>query len=316
MAEKPTLIEPHAATRPAKFQFGTTDLALLLMTLIWGLNFVVVKTTFLELDPFTFLTLRFLFASIFFLVVVYLVQKGFHIPRRAWVQVLLLGVVGTSLYQPLFMAGLSLSQASTSALILATTPAFVVLLNRIISRERFAARGWLGLLFSFSGLALIILSGGDFALHSRALWGDALVLTATICWSFYSVLSAPLLRRYSALSVAALSTIMGTVPLLFITAPAVAAQNWAQVTTSGWLGVLYSSVLAIGIAYILWNYGVKRIGSAHTAIYNNLTPVIATFGAAIFLGEPLTVFKIVGAVIIFAGLYLARTANIVMEPEG
>lgn len=316
MAEKSTRTEPRAAAQPARIQFGTTDLALVAMSLIWGFNFVVVKTTFLELSPFVFLALRFLFASIFFLVVVYLVQKGFHIPRRAWGKILVLGIVGTSLYQPLFMTGLSLSQASTSALILATTPAFVVFLNRIISRERFSARGWLGLLFSFTGLALIILSGADFVHDARALLGDGLVLAATVCWSFYSVLSAPLLKRYSALSVAALSTIMGTVPLLFITAPAVAAQNWSQVTTTGWLGVLYSSVFAIGIAYILWNYGVKRIGSAHTAIYNNLTPVIATFGAAIFLGEPLTVFKIVGAIVIFIGLYLARTANIVMEPEG
>ena len=99
-------------------------------------------------------------------------------------------------------------------------------------------------------------------------------------------------------------------------APAVAAQDWSQVTATGWLGLAYSSALAIVVAYILWNFGVQRIGSARTAIYNNLTPVIATFGAAIFLGEPLTLFKIVGAVIIFVGLYLARTANIVLEPEG
>jgi drug/metabolite transporter (DMT)-like permease len=79
---------------------------------------------------------------------------------------------------------------------------------------------------------------------------------------------------------------------------------------------VYSAGLAIVVAYILWNTGVKRIGSARTAIYNNLTPVIATFGAAIFLGEPLTIFKIVGAGIIFLGLYLARTANLVLEPEG
>lgn len=316
MTKNTTLSESELVQQPAKIQFGTTDLALVCMSLIWGLNFVVVKTTFLEITPFAFMALRFLTASILFLVVVYLIQKGFHIPRRVWGKILVLGIVGTTLYQPLFLTGLSLSQASNSALILASTPAFVILLNRILNHERFARRGWVGLALSFTGLTLIFLSGGDLALTSSALLGDALVLGATICWSFYSVLSAPLLKQHSSLSVAALSTIFGTIPLLFIAAPAVYAQNWADVSTVGWLGLVYSSAFAIVIAYILWNYGVKRIGSARTAIYNNLTPVIAAFGAAIFLGEPLTVFKIVGAIIIFLGLYLARTANIVLEPEG
>jgi drug/metabolite transporter (DMT)-like permease len=286
------------------------------MTFIWGLNFVVVKTTFLEISPLAFMALRFLTASILFLVVVRISQQGFHIPRAAWGRVALLGILGTTIYQPLFLVGLSLSQASNSALILATTPAFVVLLNRFLYNERFAMRGWIGLALSFSGLALIIFSGGGVALGGSALLGNAMILGATICWSLFSVLSAPLLKRYSSLSVAALSTIMGTVPLLFISAPAVASQNWSQVTLSGWLGLIYSAGLAIVVAYILWNTGVKRIGSARTAIYNNLTPVIATFGAAVFLGEPLTIFKIVGAAIIFIGLYLSRTANLIIEPEG
>lgn len=83
----------------------------------------------------------------------------------------------------------------------------------------------------------------------------------------------------------------------------------------GWSGLGYSAFFAIVIAYILWNLGVKRIGGARTAIYNNLTRVIATLGAAVFLDEPLTPVKLLGAVIIFAGLYFARTENIVLEPE-
>ncbi len=299
----------------SEISFGLTDLALLAMSLIWGLNFVVVKTTFLEITPFAFMALRFLTASVLFFLVVHVRRQGFGIPRHAWGKIALLGIIGTALYQPLFLTGLAYTQASNSALILASTPAFVVLLNRVLHHERFSVRGWIGLALSFSGLALIVLASGNFSSDSRAWLGDAMILGATVCWSLYSVLSAPLLKRYSSLSVAALATIFGTVPLLFITIPAVAAQNWTQVTWGGWLGLVYSASFAIVLAYILWNFGVKRIGSARTAIYNNLTPVVASFAAAIFLGEPLTLFKIVGAVVIFVGLYLARTAQVVMEPE-
>ncbi len=80
--------------------------------------------------------------------------------------------------------------------------------------------------------------------------------------------------------------------------------------------MLYSALFAIVIAYIIWNLGIQRIGGARTAIYSNLTPVIATLAATFFLNEQLTPLKIIGAVIIFVGLYLARTAHIVLEPEG
>lgn len=300
----------------SKIAFGVTDLALISMAFIWGMNFVVVKTTFAEIAPFAFMALRFLTASVLFLLVIQLRRQGFNIPRHAWGRVAIAGIIGTTLYQPLFLSGLALSQASNSALILASTPAFVVLLNRFLHKERFSTRGWLGLAFSFSGIGLIVLSSGNFALTPNAWLGDLLVLGATICWSLYAVFTAPLLKRYSSLSVAALATIFGTIPLLFISVPAVLDQNWAQVSVRGWLGLIYSASFAIVLAYILWNVGVQRIGSARTAIYNNLTPVLATFAAAIFLGEALTWFKILGALVIFVGLYLARTANVILEPEG
>jgi drug/metabolite transporter (DMT)-like permease len=70
------------------------------------------------------------------------------------------------------------------------------------------------------------------------------------------------------------------------------------------------------VAYLIWNRGLQRLGGARTAIYSNLTPVIATLAAALFLGETLTLEKIAGAVFIFVGLYLARTANVLVEAEG
>ena len=71
---------------------------------------------------------------------------------------------------------------------------------------------------------------------------------------------------------------------------------WLRCFTSNTvLGVLYSATFAIVVAYIIWNLGIQRIGGARTAFYSNLTPVIATLLATIFLGETLTVLKVVGA---------------------
>lgn len=297
-------------------RFAPIDAALIGMTFIWGFNFIVVKTTLAEISAPAFMAARFIIAGTLLFIIVRMRQGGFGIPRADWGKVALVGIVGTTIYQPLFLNGLALTKASNSALILACTPAFIVLLNRFLRGERFAARGWFGIALSFAGIGLIVLSGGDLLANSGALLGDALILAATVCWSVYSVLTAPLLRRFSSLSLTALSTLFGTVPLVMLSLPALAAQPWASVSPAGWSGLLYSAIFAIVIAYIIWNVGVQRIGGARTAIYNNLTPVIATLAAALFLNEPLTVLKVAGAIIIFVGLYLARTANILVEPEG
>ena len=319
MAEKSEIINAvPGATSEQKSQmaFGLTDLALLAMTLIWGMNFIIVKTTLLQISPVAFAALRFVLAAFLLFAIVRVRQGGFQIPRAAWRRVALAGVIGTTLYQLLFINGLALTEASNSALIVACTPAFIVLLNRVLGRERFPQRGWLGIGLSFFGITLVIISGGNFALDAQTLLGDGLVLCATFCWALYSVLSVPLLKRYSPLSFTALSTIFGAIPLFIIGLPALVNQDWASVSLGSWAGLAYSAIFAIVIAYIIWNAGVKRLGGARTAIYNNLTPVIATLGAALFLDEPLTPTKILGAGIIFIGLYLARTSKIIVEPEG
>lgn len=316
MQESKSTVKSEIRNQQSTISFGLIDTALVGMTLIWGFNFIVVKTTLNEISPFAFMAARFIIAGALLWLIVRWRQGGFGIPRADWRKVAMLGIVGTAIYQPLFLTGLSLTKASNSALILAATPAFIVLLNRFVRGERFMARGWIGIALSFTGITLIVFSGGTLELDARTLWGDGLILAATVCWSVYSVLSAPLLKRFSSLSLTALSTLFGTIPLVIFSLPALATQPWASVSGGGWSGLLYSAIFAIVIAYIIWNIGVQRIGGARTAIYNNLTPVIATLAAALFLNEPLTILKIAGAIIIFIGLYLARTANIVVEPEG
>ncbi len=316
MTDQDRQVKSEILNQKSKTQFGLTDLALLSMTLIWGLNFIVVKTALSELAPLAFLALRFSIASLFFFIAARLLSGGFQIPRREWGKVALIGIVGTTIYQPLFINGLALTKASNTSLILATTPAFIVLIQRIWHKERFAPRGWFGIGLSFVGIAVIVFSGGDVTLESAALLGDIFVLGGTLCWALYSVFAAPLLKTYSSLAFSALTTIFGTLPLLVLTAPAVANQNWGAVSIGSALGVLYSALFAIVVAYIIWNLGIQRIGGARTAIYSNLTPVIATVASTIFLNESLTLLKIIGALIIFSGLYFARTAKVLVEPEG
>lgn len=295
---------------PAPAKFGMIDLALLAMTVIWGVNAVIVKATYVQIPPLVFMAARFMVAGALLLAVLWGAEHNFRIARKDWLLLIAAGMVGTGFYQPLFLSGLALTTASNTSLLIATSPAFVALLNRLLGREILSVRGWAGIALTFAGVVLIIESGQGFSFAAQSLLGDLLILIGSFLWASYAVLAAPLMVRYSPLKVTALTTSIGATPLILLGLPAVIAHDWQQVNVWGWSGLLYSAVFAIVIGYIIWNNGVKKIGGARTALYNNLIPVVGAISAAIFLGETLTPLKIAGAVIIFAGLHLARTARV------
>lgn len=291
-------------------RFGVIDVALLAMAVIWGLNAVVVKAIFVQMPPQVFMAVRFAIAGALLLMVAYGVERSLAIRRQHWPLLVLAAMVGTGFYQPLFLFGLSMTSASNAVLIIAISPVFVALINRMLGRETLSPRAWAGIGLALGGVALIV-EGGAAGLHfdPQGLQGDALVLLSTLLWALYAVVAAPLVRVYTPLRVTALTTAIGAVPLMLLGAPAVRSMDWSQVNAWGWSGLLYSAIFAIVVAYVIWNMGVQRIGGARTALYANLIPVVGAVAAAIFLGEPLTVLKVTGAAIIFAGLHLARTAR-------
>ncbi|MBE2238039.1 MAG: EamA family transporter [Caldilineaceae bacterium] len=297
-------------TVPAPVKFGLIDLALLAMTVIWGVNAVVVKAIYVQIPPLVFMSVRFVLAGSLLLAILWGTERSMHIDRKDWLLLIAAGMVGTGLYQPLFLSGLAMTTASNTALLIATSPAFVALLNRLTGREVLSPRGWIGIALTLAGVLLIIEGGAGFSLASQSLLGDVMILLGSFLWASYAVLAAPLMARYSPLRVTALTTSIGAAPLILLGLPAVAAHDWKQVTIGGWSALFYSAVFAIVIGYIIWNNGVKKIGGARTALYNNLIPVIGAISAALILGEALTPLKIGGAAVIFAGLHLARTARV------
>jgi drug/metabolite transporter (DMT)-like permease len=282
-----------------------------MMTVIWGVNAVVVKATYAQIPPMAFMSIRFVIAAALLLLVAWGFERSLSVQRRDWPLVILAAMVGTGFYQPLFLTGLSLTTASNTSLIIAASPAFVALLNRLTGRELLSGRGWLGIALAFIGIILIVEGSGGLEWGSDLLLGDLLILMGTFLWASYAVLAAPLMQRYSPLRVTALTTAIGALPLILLGMPAVVALEPGQVQPSGWAGLIYSAVFAIVVAYIIWNNGVKKIGGARTSLYSNLIPVIGTVTAAVFLGEAITPLMVLGAAVIFAGLHLARTARVV-----
>ncbi|HEU4387390.1 MAG TPA: DMT family transporter, partial [Blastocatellia bacterium] len=118
--------------------------------------------------------------------------------------------------------------------------------------------------------------------------------------------SKPVLHVYGSVKTTTLTMITGTPVLLVVCAGSLAHQNWSRVRPLSFGGLLYSALLSIVVAYIIWNYGVRKIGSTRTAIYSNLTPAIGLLVAWPWLGEVPTAAQLTGAGVIFISIYLVR----------
>jgi len=273
------------------------------VVLIWGLNFTIVKFALRGLSPLAFNTLRFGVATIVLLTIMRLAGESLWLKRQDVLPVILLGFGGHTLYQALFINGMALTTPAVAALLMATSPLFVAIYGTLLGLERSRPIVIIGIILSFIGMLLLIVGGQkEIGLRSGALLGDLLILLAAMMWAGYTVGGKPLLGRYSPLKLNALTMIPGTLLLAAISTPQLAAQDWQAVSAGAWVAWAYSTAFAVVVAYVLWYTSVQRVGGARTAIYSNLTPVVAT----LVTGERLTPLQMVGAAVVIAGILLAR----------
>ncbi len=298
---------PDHTSKP--WEIGRADGLLLLTAILWGVNFSVVKFALAEIPPLVFMGLRFLVASSTMLTLTLAAGYRLDFERRHIPYLIVLGLLGNTAYQLLFVFAISLTTAENTALILATAPAWVALIGTLLGAEWVRRMGWLGIALSLAGIALIV-GGSDrlaqFPFGGSSLRGDLLMLGGTLCWALYTLMVRPMTRRYSSVSVTSFSTAMGTIPLVLVGIPTMVDLDWTAITAASWAAMILSGIFAIGFAYFFWNYGVAQLGSARTSIYSNLSLPAALVTAWLWLKETLTPMQAVGTLLALGGVILAR----------
>jgi drug/metabolite transporter (DMT)-like permease len=281
--------------------------ALLLMAVIWGINFPIAKDALTELSPLAFNALRFPMAAAVVLAAL-LLKGGVTWPAREhrW-RVLVLGVLGNVFYQQFFIFGLSHTRAGTASVLLAGTPVITALLSAALGHERIGARTWIGVGATVAGIIMVVAAGEQAGSGGTTLLGDLLMIAASCSWAIYTVGSRNLIHRYGSVQFTAWTLWIGALVLLLIGLPDVARTPLADVSASAWAGVVYAGALSIGVAYLIWYFGVRRIGNTRTAAYSNLVPVVALAAAWVHLGEIPAPGQALGAAVIIGGVSLAQT---------
>jgi len=283
------------------------EVALLLMALIWGVNFSVIKYGTTIMAPLGYNAVRTILAA-FSLILIALIWGGAAPRGKDLVALLALGALGNGVYQTLFVEGLARTRAGEAALVVGASPALMALFARMWGIERVNGRRAVGIALSMFGVGLIVLgraASGENA-SGGSLFGDLLVLCGAVLWAVYTILVIPYTKRVSGFWVIALNLIGGATVLAVVGARGILAVNWTTLPGLAWAALLYSGLGGLVIAYMFWLYGIRKLGPTRTALYGNLQPLIALVFAWLTLGEIPTAWQVVGAGTIVGGVLLTR----------
>lgn len=292
--------------------FGMTDVGLVLMAVIWGVNYSVVKAGLASMAPLVFNGSRMLLAAVVLFGIAAFVRDAQWPNRQDTRQLLLLGLLGNGLYQLLFIFGLAHTRAGVAALIVAAGPAWIAIISRLLGRERVSKAGWMGIGLQLLGVGCVVGSTSGLGEGSDVMLGAGLIMAGSIAWGLFSVLLQPYTQRAHPLHLSAITMASGAGVMLIAAARGMIALNWAGLSPSAWGAMAYAGLGALVVAYLLFYRGVRVLGPTRTSLYSNLQPVFALAVAWLMLSETPTGWQLTGAALIMAGLLVSRMSR--MKP--
>jgi len=277
--------------------------------LLWSGAFLTGQYAVAQLPPFTLSFFRFLFALPLIFFIFARRERGNLWPcRQQWGPLFLLGLTGIFAYHAFFFYSLRYTTAVNSALLGATNPIMTAILGALFFREGISLLRRLGIGLSFAGVFVVITQGNWGVVQSLQLNpGDLLMLAGIFVWAIFALLSRVFMHRYNISPLMLTSycfaiSVVISIPFVLLERPweAIATAGWAA-----WLSVLYMSIFASVLTYIIHTRAVRHIGAPRAAMFFNLVPIFTIIQSILILGKPLALAQLVGATVIIAGVYLA-----------
>ena len=280
-----------------------------LVVVLWGLNFVAVKTALATLPPFLLTAMRFAITA--------LILAPFIRPSRAQLpKVALLGLLLGVGHFGLMFFGVAGMDAATSAIVIELSIPFSAILAWVFFGEVLGVWRSLGLVVSFLGVAL--LAGEP---HLPGWLPFAAVVASGFAWALANVV----IKRLGSISPLALNGWMAlfAAPMLLILSALTESGQMAALSATplrGWAGLAYTVVGSTLIAYTLWYRLIARHPMNRVVPFTLLGPVVGLMGGVLLLDEPLTWHKLVGGALTVLGVAVVqllpgRSVHLPEEPE-
>ncbi|ADE82000.1 membrane protein [Xylanibacter ruminicola] len=276
---------------------------------IWGVTFVCTKLLLLGgLTAAQIFILRFIIA--YLLLLGYSLSKGIHWLSNSWrdeLNMMALGVFGGSLYFLTENSAMNYTTTTNTSIIVSLCPLFAsAIIGAFYKTERLNRWQTAGTVMASLGVIMVVMNG-HFVLHLSPL-GDALAFGACMCWAFYSLLIIPVSKRYPTVFITRKVFFYGLLSMIpyIILHPDLNIQLVINKPTL-LANLLFLGCVASMLCYVAWNWVLKRLGAVVATNYVYLNPVTTIVFAWMVLNEQITVWFIIGTVLILYGMYLVNT---------
>jgi drug/metabolite transporter (DMT)-like permease len=293
-------------------------LIMIIPPLLWAGNFIVGKAVSDQHAPLGLSFWRWFLASILF--VPFAARSMWEqrsVIRDSFWQITLLALLSVSLFNSLAYISLQYTTATNATLLNSFIPIFILIISSLFFKEHISGKQILGVGISLLGvIAILTKLDQEILLSLQINKGDLWMLLASLDWALYSIL-LKYLRPKVLSPVPFLGTllILGTAMIL----PAYLINPFAEpsiiLNRDMVLALLYIAIFPSIISYLVWNYGMKRLGAAVGGQYIHLMPLFGSVMAVLFLGEAIQLFHIVGALLIGLGLWLSLHISKTQQPE-
>lgn len=272
--------------------------------MFWGCGFFFGKIALAEMNSGAMVLYRFLFAALGLLPFLITHRPGLN--RREWLILLSASVLGVPIQFLCQFHGLALTTVSHAALMVGTMPVILAVGATIFAHERLHTLGWIALVVSTIGAALIALGGTHNAAEGGpTLRGDLYVVFSLCIALFWVLLNQHLVMRHSAIVITAYGLCSGTLMLLLIVPPLYGLPPVHQVSRNAWLALAGSGILSTASSTLLWNWGMTKVPASQAGVLLNMEPLIGSLLGVFVLHEYLgPVAWIGGGMILLAAIVL------------
>ena len=270
--------------------------ALAAIWLIWGLNWVIMKTANTYFPPILFVTWRFGSGALILLAIAY--WRKIPLPDAKFLPwIILTGVLQLTLNNVAAQVGMQSISAGMAAVLNYTAPLWTAILAHFTLNERLTRTKLFGVLLAMVGLYVLMgVQGVDDLSAALIIIAGAMVMAVS------NIVVKLRLTKCDMVQLTTWQMVFGALTLvLYSTLVPQGEINWCLPAV---LCVLYNGALASALAFFLWNYVLTHIEASSASIATLVAPVVGVLGGVVFLGEPLTIYIVAGIVLIFAGILI------------
>lgn len=275
---------------------------------LWGASFIFTKGLFISersITPTIILTGRMLIATVVTIPMLWVTGNLERIRKEHIKYFLLLAFTEPFLYSLCETGGVQFVSGSLASIIIATIPLFVPFAMALVYKEKLRVSAVVGVMLSLVGIALMTLND-DFS-FSASPKGLLLLACAVIIAVLYTLILVKVLDHYRPMTITCYQNLIGLVyflPLMLV----VDGDHLSSLTYSSsmWLPLAFLGIFCSTVAYMCYNYGMKRLGATAASVYNNIIPVFSLLLALAIGQETLSMLKVLGMSVVLVGLTVAQ----------